>query len=497
MPVGILRLIVPETERPSDFVSQQVYLTGFDGIPSPCRARCSGDELVVEREGADSVKLHIPWQVEGYGRPLVATGTLQQRDRAYFLPLELARGKLNQVRNQLADWQQLGLDTPEAVTSKIGSALRCFIAAACGQGDLATCAVDAQAALRHGFEAAELLAAAYCEQALTVRHLSTGKLPVAFGVSLGGQSPTPAAAAPLTALCNTVVSPMIWRDVVSIEDEYNWRPYQEQVDWARGQNLNVTAGPLLKLDDRGLPVWLALWHSDAAGILSFASEYVARVVQKFQGQVSFWNVASYSHRADSLGLRDEDKLRAVIRAVETVRRHDADTPVIVSFDQPWGEFLRRTPAGYAPFHVADHFVRTGLPLAALGLEVEVGYAPDGTFHRDVLEWSRLIDLWSVLNLPLYVFLTIPGGSTPDAVASCRSTPVADVWPGGWSPESQAAWVRQYVPMLLSKPSVQGIAWQQLHDGRPHDLPHGGLYDAGGHPKPALQALAALRREHLA
>lgn len=496
MPVGTLRLIVPETERPSDFVVQQTYLTGFDGIPAYCRARCNGEELLVEREGTESVKVHIPWQVAGYGRPLVATGTLQQRDRPYFLPLELARGKLNQVRNQLADWQQLGLETPEAVSTKLAESLQWFTAAACGQSDLAQCAADAQRALCSGFEAADLLAAAYCEQALTVRHLTAAKLPIAFGASLGTQAPTPGLAAGLSALCNTVVAPMIWRDVVSIEDEYQWKPYQDQVDWARGHGMNVTAGPLLRLDDRGLPPWLALWHSDAAGILSFTAEYVSRVVQKFQGQVSFWNVASYSHRAESLGLKDDDKLRAVMRAVETVRRHDAETPLIVSFDQPWAEYLRRTPSGYAPFHVADHFVRSGLPLAALGLEIEVGYAPDGTFHRDVLEWSRMIDLWTVLGLPLYLFLTVPGSVGPDASASSRSVPIADAWPGGWTPEGQAAWVRQYVSMLLSKPSVQGIAWQQLHDGRPHELAHGGLYDPGGGAKPALHALAALRREHL-
>src|SRR5205807_6233075 len=127
------------------------------------------------------------------------------------------------------------------------------------------------------------------------------------------------------------------------------------------------------------PAWLTLWQQDVSGILAFTAEYVAKVVQKFKGRVSFWHAASFTHRPDALGLRDEEKLRVVVRAVETIRRHDPDTPLIVSFDQPWGEFLRRVPVGYAPMHIADHLVRSGLPLAAIGLEIEVGYWPEGSF----------------------------------------------------------------------------------------------------------------------
>lgn len=54
----------------------------------------------------------------------------------------------------------------------------------------------------------------------------------------------------------------------------------------------------------------------------------------------------------------------IARVVETIRRLDAETPLIVSFDAPWGEYLRKTPLAYAPIHIADHLVRSGLPIAA-------------------------------------------------------------------------------------------------------------------------------------
>lgn len=53
-----------------------------------------------------------------------------------------------------------------------------------------------------------------------------------------------------------------------------------------------------------------------------------------------------------------------------------------------------------------------------------------------------------------------------------------------------------MPMLLAKPSVQGIAWQQYRDDEPHELPHAGLIDEQGLPKPVLAALTSIRKEHV-
>ncbi len=55
---------------------------------------------------------------------------------------------------------------------------------------------------------------------------------------------------------------------------------------------------------------------------------------------------------------------------------------------------------------------------------------------------------------------------------------------------------RYVPLILAKPYVHGIVWNQLRDFEPHDFPHGGLIDLRRQPKPALAQLAAIRRAHL-
>lgn len=496
MPVGQLRFIVPDMTRISDRSAQQAYLTGFEPIPNYCRTRLTDGELTIEREGFDSVKLNIPWRVDGYGEILICSATLMQRDRPYLLPLELARGKINQTRNQLAEWQMAGLPMTDVLKKQMSEAVRLFTEAAVRQHEPATAAKFAQEALAAACEAALTVAELYSDQALIFRHQSMAKLPIAFGTSLGRSLAPPAVTTSAGTLCNTAVVPLIWRNTSPAEDEYVWDPYEEQITWCRNQGMNIAAGPLLRLDERGFPDWLTAWQGDVDAIAAFSAEYVAKTVQQFRGRVSFWNVAGFSYRAQSLGLKDEDKLRIIARGIDTVRRYDADTPLIVSFDQPWGEYLRRLPLAYPPLHIADHLVRSGLPIAAIGLELEVGYHPDGSYLRDPLEVGKFIDSWSMLGMPLYVFITVPSGESPDPLAEGRSSPIAGAAQGGWTPAAQADWVRKCVPMLLAKPSVQGIAWQQLRDDEPHDLPHGGLFDAQGNPKPALTALTYLRKQHL-
>jgi len=63
-------------------------------------------------------------------------------------------------------------------------------------------------------------------------------------------------------------------------------------------------------------------------------------------------------------------------------------------------------------------------------------------------------------------------------------------------ESQAETIEWLVPLLLSKQSVQAIAWNQLYDGSPHVYPHGGLFDAQGRTKPVLNSLTEIFKEHL-
>ena len=149
-----------------------------------------------------------------------------------------------------------------------------------------------------------------------------------------------------------------------------------------------------------------------------------------------------------------------------------------------------------PRYLADTVVRSDAGVTGLGLEINVGYHPGGSYLRDPLDVSQLIDHWSTLSLPLHVTLTIPSGSTLDSQARNPSTPLSSAFPGGWNGQVQQQLTESYLPVLLSKPAVRSIVWNQLRDTQPHAFPHGGLFDAKEHPKAALGVIAALREKYL-
>ena len=71
------------------------------------------------------------------------------------------------------------------------------------------------------------------------------------------------------------------------------------------------------------------------------------------------------------------------QAVQVVRKIDPRTPIVVSFDQPWGEYLVDQEHELAPLHYADALVRADLGISGFGLEMNAGYWPRGTAHRPV------------------------------------------------------------------------------------------------------------------
>src|SRR5688572_25224851 len=82
---------------------------GQDGMPYPTEAALQAGQLVVTRRVDESGSLQAPWQVDDLGHFMTASATLMERAAPYHLAIELARGKVNQVRSQAADWVMGGL----------------------------------------------------------------------------------------------------------------------------------------------------------------------------------------------------------------------------------------------------------------------------------------------------------------------------------------------------------------------------------------------------
>jgi hypothetical protein len=289
--------------------------------------------------------------------------------------------------------------------------------------------------------------------------------------------------------------PLSWRTIEAVEGRRKWDQVDPLIDWAHSAGLRVCGGPILELDDRGVPDWTYLWEADFDNLLSFMLEHVRAVIERYRGRVHLWQVAARMTHGHALGLSEEARLQVAARAITAARQLDSTTPLVVTFDQPWAEYLASEQLDLAPLHFADALVRADLGLSGIGLEINVGYHPGGSLHRGPLAISRLIDTWSLLELPLLMAVTSPSSADADPNANGK-VQVLSRQPDEVSPDSQRDWIDRHVPLILAKSAVQVVLWNQLSDAAPHHYPHSGLFDAADKPKPALESLRKIREKYL-
>jgi hypothetical protein len=490
--MGQMRFRLHQRDRIPEDGLQRIYVAGSEDFPWSTRSAWDGEELLVERGVDDSGYVYVPWRVDGHGLRLLGTSTIMERDKPYLLEVELARGLVQRLRSRLFIWEWLGMATPPELTERLQQATALFSRAATSQGDLPAAAAFGNQALTAALSVADDLVRSYAEQSLQSRQRQT-PVSTLLGVTLGPQAPPTPMRRQLVDACTIVQVPVGWRSIESREGKRDWKPTDDQLAWCQTAGLKVAAGPLLRMDDRGVPDWMYLWEGDDENLAQLLLDHVRAVVSRYVGRVHLWHVASRVNNGRLMSLDEESRLNLVARAVQVVRKIDPRTPTVVSFDQPWAEYLVDQDHDLAPWHYADALVRADLGIAGFGLEINAGYWPRGSAHRPAFEYGRLVDQWSQLGLPLMVLLTAPHSAEDDplAIATIRAEPIEA--PPGDKQDSQLAWASLVAPLLASRPSVQVLLWNQLADNEPHEFPHGGLFDARAKPKPTLAMLRDLRK----
>jgi hypothetical protein len=497
LPMGVMRFLVPRRDRMAADAVERAYISGMDEIPWGSRTHWTDQGLVVERSESDSGNFFIPCPIAGHGELTLSTASLMERERPYHLPVELARGTLNRLRNQLALWESVGMTMPSTVREPMVTAHEHLSWAVTRQNEPEQAADRAELATRFALDAINALSASYVEQSLSGRHRQSGTLNTLLGVHLGSAKPSETMSRQIAAGFNTATVPFVWREIEAREGKQDWTVCDQQIEWCRAHGLKVCGGPLLEIDRWFLPDWMYLWgEDDEESFRACVIEHVQNVVTRYKGKVQLWQCAARLNTQNELSHTEEQRLRLAVLAIETVRRVDPRVPVTISIDQPWGAFMSHQECDLSPLQFADALVRADLGLAGLALEINVGYTPYGSEARDVLEFGRQMDRWSTLGLPLLVNLTVPSGSGKDPLARSQANAVNFSAAGELSTATQRAWGEKYLPVLLAKQPVQGIIWNQLLDSRPHPYAHGGLFDAQDHPKPILGLLQALRKKHL-
>ncbi len=121
------------------------------------------------------------------------SATLMERSRPYRFLVELARGKVNQLRSQLFDWRNGGLVVPPELTQRIQEVSHAFGRTVTAEGE-DVIDREADGALVQAYRAAAQLVETYTTQVFQIRHqrsprLDTAACPVGWARSFLRVSP--------------------------------------------------------------------------------------------------------------------------------------------------------------------------------------------------------------------------------------------------------------------------------------------------------------------
>jgi hypothetical protein len=494
--MGLFKFRIPSPLAEPRIVDlRKSYVTGLDRTPSRLSVEVRKDLLLCQRGTTESGRLFAPWPVEGVGAQFIGTATLGERPEPYPLAIELARGKLNDVRNQLSDWKQMGLRVPPELDRVLNESLVAFVQASLGRNDPAASFAAAQRSLTLASTASQSLVETYVGQVLQNR-LTAGKLPTQLAIGLDADISSFPWASKLAPSFNAAQLQCSWKTLAPNEGKYRWEDLDAQLAWASRKKLAIQAGPLIDLRPGAMPDWIWLWSGDFDSIVGMAVDLVRSAVTRFRGKIPLWHLIHRPGSTDVLGMSEEDQIRLTARLLQVARQADPAAQFLVGLDRPWAEWMSSSTFQLGPLHLADYLARAELGMAGIALEIAPGYSSPGSHLRDLLDFSKMLDLYAMLNYPLYLTIAMPSSVADDPQADPHVKVEAEQWPGPLTDASQAAIAARWISLAVAKPFVRSVTWRQLDDASPHLYPFAGLVRANRTFKPLLEWLRTFRADLL-
>lgn len=506
-------------------VPMQAEITSAAGVVT-CQPRLDGAaglSVLADVTGPDGLVRQIR----------VQTCLLPPRERPYLFWLEIARRQVMRVLNRLEDWSLFDLPTDHPAMAMFAEGREQFSHALVGAGGLAATAEDphpdlsaesdrlARLAVGLIVEAGEQLALEQARRDMDRRISGRGyrdatdaytaahgeppppDTPVVVqntvgvtlpGTPLVGVRVSPKAfAEPLhqaaLSACDFISLPMRWNEMEPEESKYDYAPTDRWIEWAvRKAKLPVHAGPVVDFSPECLPEYLYIWENDYEELREVVHEHVRSIVTRYRRTVTRWTIASGLHVNTNFTLTYDQLLDLTRLCVLLVRRLQPGAKVYLGLDQLWGEHYADNRYSLPALAYAQAVADAGVHVDGLSLRLMFGTGGPGTTTRDLMSIAAMLDRCAELEKPLAISVAgVPSQPMPD------NAPRGGWWRGGWTPESQAAWLERVLAIAASKPYVQSVCWAELLDPpSASPTPGIGLITRDGKAKPALARLAALR-----
>lgn len=472
----------------NSFMPSGAYLFGTDGI-SIRRARIAPTDSCIEclRPNLETAGLALLWPIEGFGRILLPTTCVPERDRPYILNVEIARAKLMQITNRREDWSFFdGLEGMEEV-SKQSQDL--FIKAIQKINDAPAASQLADASLRKALVYSEKLAVRQGKSLFDKRRKSHGFGRGCLGCRVDPNLITkPQYLEPLLEVFASVTLPINWAKIETRQGHFDFSLIDGCIGILSRRKVVISAGPLLRFTEDHLPDWLLRSGAGFEKIRELAYQFVSRVVARYAAVVHRWYVISGLNALNQFNFNFEQILEMTRAANMAVRAAGSRAIRIVEVSSPWGEYYATTPNSIPPFVYMDMVVQSGTSFDAFGLQMRFGKDETGMHLRDMLQISSLLDCFGPVAKPLYV----TDVEIPSRDGTGKFDPeLAGVWHRKWDQTRQGQWLERFYKIALSKPYVEAVNYGSFTDGDGGAIAHSGLLTEQLEPRESYDGLKRL------
>lgn len=465
------------------------YLFGSDGIAIR-KAQISFRQGVIycKKSTLQTAGLALLWPVDGFGKVLLPTTTLPERERPYILNIEIARSKLMQIMNKREEWALFGDEDKEIKAFR--QAQDIFIQAIQNISDEKKAAKLADDSLKKAVIIAEDMANTQADVMFEARSKSHG-----FGRSCLGciidpkQTNNNQYLKSFLSLSGFATVPINWAEIEKEKGAYDFASIDECINILSQKRMVIGAGPLLCFSRKYLPRWLAKSKPGFERVREASYRFVSKVVSRYSGSVRAWRVISGLNAFNHFNFSFEQVLEMTRAANMAVKAEGDRALKIVDISNPWGEYYASVPNTISPFVYIDMVVQGGINFDVFGLQLKVGKGLSGMLVRDMMQISALLDLFALIGKPVHITeVEVPSTSSKKT----KDSKDAGIWHQHWDESVQANWIKEFYKIVLSKPFVDTITYAHLTDNESNIIHNSGLLTKDLKPKKSYEVLKKIR-----
>ena len=471
-----------------DFTLSGAYLFGGDGIGIR-RAEISFKDGFIQckKVNLETAGLALLWPIEGFGKVLLPTTCLPERERPYNLNVEIARAKLMQIVNKREDWSFF--NSMKGLSELSEESQDLFIRAIQNISNPSEASKLADEALNRAILLSEKLAIKQAQMLFHTRTKSHGFGRGCFGCKVDPtEFDNPLYIEKLLELFGSVTVPVNWAQIEQEKGIYNFSKIDACIETLAKKKLALSAGPLLCFREEYLPKWLFESGSSFEKIRETAYQFISEIVSRYSNYIRAWYAISGLNVFNHFGFRFEQILEMTRAANMAVKQASDKALKIIEISNPWGEYYTTSVNSIPPLVYMDMVVQSGTNFDAFGLQMMFGKNQQGMHIRDMLQISAILDTFAPIAKPIYITsVEVPSQSGETQ----NDGDMAGIWHDKWNQTLQAKWIREFFEIALSKSFITSVTYANLMDMQESVIAGSGLLTEQLEPKESYRALKEL------